>query len=87
MLHGAAEKLEACEGQVAQGGARSRFSGTSDKKQTAADQQLHKICCDANKLALEHIKGVSAQARTGTLLSTSLDCRNCHDKSGMPVFG
>jgi hypothetical protein len=47
-----------------------RFTGggAGDKKQAGADQQLHKICCDANKLALEHIKGVSAQARTVPLL-------------------
>lgn len=59
----AAEKLEACEGQVAHSGRMGRYTGAGagDKKQSGADQQLHKICCDANKLALEHIKGVSSQ--------------------------
>lgn len=59
----AAEKLEACEGQVAHSGRMGRYTGAGagDKKPSGADQQLHKICCDANKLALEHIKGVSSQ--------------------------
>ena len=34
---------------------------SSGKKDATGDQQLHKICCDASKLALEHIKGMSGQ--------------------------
>ncbi|KAK9905485.1 hypothetical protein WJX75_000724 [Coccomyxa subellipsoidea] len=69
-----AEKLEACEGQVAHSGRMGRFTGggAGDKKQAGADQQLHKICCDANKLALEHIKGVSAQVVKDMLFNRSI---------------
>ena len=79
----AAEKLEACEGQVAHSGRMGRYTGAGagDKKPSGADQQLHKICCDANKLALEHIKGVSSQVRAcifqtkaGVPLSFVLSC-------------
>ena len=56
----AADKLEACEGQLSQGGRIGRFVSSGAKKD-GGEQQLHKICCDANKLALEHIKGVSGQ--------------------------
>ena len=38
-----------------------RFVSSGIKKDASGDQQLHKICCDANKLALEHIKGMSGQ--------------------------
>ena len=37
---------------------------SSGKKDASGDQQLHKICCDASKLALEHIKGMSGQVLT-----------------------
>ena len=56
----AADKLEACQGQLSQGGRMGRFAGSGAKKD-GGEQQLHKICCDASKLALEHIKGVSGQ--------------------------
>ena len=56
----AADKLEACEGQLSHSGRMGRFA-SSGKKDASGDQQLHKICCDANKLALEHIKGMSGQ--------------------------
>lgn len=59
----AGEKLEAVEGQLAHSGRMSRFTGgAQDKKGSGPEEQLHKICCDANKLALEHIKGISGQA-------------------------
>lgn len=56
----AADKLEAFEGQLSHTGRMGRFVSAGGKKD-AGDQQLHKICCDANKLALEHIKGMSGQ--------------------------
>lgn len=59
----AADKLEACEGQLSHSGRMGRFV-SSGKKDASGDQQLHKICCDANKLALEHIKGMSGQVLT-----------------------
>jgi hypothetical protein len=58
----AADKLEACEGQLSHSGRMGRFVSSGSKKD-AGDQQLHKICCDANKLALEHIKGMSGQVQ------------------------
>ena len=59
----AADKLEACEGQLSHSGRMGRFVSSGSKKEAAGDQQLHKICCDANKLALEHIKGMSGQVQ------------------------
>ena len=38
-----------------------------DKKAGGAEQQLAKICCDANKVALEQVKGISGQARTHSI--------------------
>ena len=66
----AADKLEACEGQLSHGGRMGRF-GSSGKKDASGDQQLHKICCDANKLALEHIKGMSGQVLTSDSFACS----------------
>jgi hypothetical protein len=68
------EKLEAVEGQVAHSGRMARFAGGGgpggpDKKTTGPEEQLQKICCDANKLALEHIKGISGQARRPAAVS------------------
>ena len=61
-----AEKLDAAEGQMSHSGRVGRFTAgpPGDKKAGGAEQQLAKICCDANKVALEQIKGISGQART-----------------------
>ena len=48
-----------------------RFVSSGSKKDASGDQQLHKICCDANKLALEHIKGMSGQVLTSASLACS----------------
>jgi len=67
----AADKLEACEGQLSHSGRLGRFVSSGSKKDASGDQQLHKICCDANKLALEHIKGMSGQVLTSASLAYS----------------
>ncbi|CAK0783191.1 proteasome regulatory particle subunit RPN11 [Coccomyxa viridis] len=82
-----ADKLEACEGQLTQGGRIGRFVSSGAKKD-GGEQQLHKICCDANKLALEHIKGVSGQIVKDLLFNHAITSGGGPSKaSGSAVLG
>ena len=53
-----------------------------DKKAGGAEQQLAKICCDANKVALEQVKGISGQVRLQAWLapdsSHNAQCKRGH---------
>jgi hypothetical protein len=70
-MRGAAEKLEAAEGQLSAGGRVGRYAGGAGggggakSGSSGAEQQLARICCDANKVALEQVKGISGQVRAG----------------------
>ena len=59
----AAEKLEACETSLAQGGRIGRFGGAAPDKRSRDEQQLTKITRDSSKLAVEQVKGMASQVR------------------------
>ncbi len=60
----AAAKLEAAEAELAHSGRMGRFAAPFDKR-GKDDQKLAKLCRDTGKLAVEQIKGISSQARSG----------------------
>ena len=68
----AAEKLEACENMLQHNRRVGSYMPGFDKKQNAQEQQLQKICRDTNKVANEHIKGISTQVETSSNTSRAL---------------
>ncbi len=55
--------MAASDQQLATTGRAARFAGALDKKASAGEAQLQKVCRDAAKFAVEQVKGLSCQAR------------------------
>ena len=62
VCHVAAEKLEQAEGQLSHAGRTGQFGGM-ERKATANDSPLLKICRDSSKMSVEQVKGITAQVR------------------------
>ena len=73
----AAEKLEACENMLQHNRRVGSYMPGFDKKKNAQEQQLQKICRDTNKVANEHIKGISTQVETSSSSNAWCSSASC----------
>lgn len=77
-----AEKLESCEASIQHSRRLGNYVAGGDKKGKAQEQQLQKICRDTNKVANEHIKGMSSQVVKSMLFNCSPSCQPAKEDVG-----